>query len=122
MYRGIFGEEGPTRIALVATDQLGKTPDAIFGFVLARIVDGDCELENVFVAHENQHRGLGSLLVHSLAAAARTHNVTRVFLEVRESNHAARALYEKCGFAVTGRRPNYYADPVDDAVLYAVQL
>jgi ribosomal-protein-alanine N-acetyltransferase len=121
-YRGAFGEEGPRRIALVATDELGKTRAAILGFVLARIVDGDCELENIFVAPRSQHRGVGSELLRSLAAAARTHNATSVFLEVRESNRAARALYEKCGFAVTGRRPNYYADPIDDAVLYTLQL
>ena len=121
-YRDIFAQEGPKRIALVATDQVGKTHDAICGFVVARIISGDCELENIFVGSQNQHRGLGSLLLQSLAAAARIHNASRIFLEVRESNAAARALYEKCGFALTGRRPNYYTDPIENAVLYTLQL
>jgi ribosomal-protein-alanine N-acetyltransferase len=41
-----------------------------------------------------------------------------VFLEVRESNSAARTLYEKAGFEATGLRKSYYANPVEDAVLY----
>jgi ribosomal-protein-alanine N-acetyltransferase len=43
-------------------------------------------------------------------------------LEVRPSNHAALAFYRAQGFAVTGRRPRYYADPVEDAVLLALNL
>ena len=120
-YRDMFSQEGPKRIALVATRPLGKTSDVICGFILARLAGSDCELENIFVAHDSQHRGLGSQLVHSLAAAARNQNAGRIFLEVRKSN-PARALYEKCGFAITGHRPDYYTDPVEDAVLYTLQL
>jgi [ribosomal protein S18]-alanine N-acetyltransferase len=121
-YCDIFAQEGPKRIALVAKDQRGKSRDAICGFVVARLAGGDCEIENIFVAPPNQHGGLGSQLLQSLAAAARNHNATRIFLEVRESNDAARALYEKCGFALTGRRPNYYTDPVVVALLYTLPL
>lgn len=117
-YRDIFCQD-PKRIALVAEGQPGK---AICGFVLARLAGSDCELENIFVAPQNQRRGLGLQLLQSLAAAARAHNTTRIFLEARESNAAARALYEKFGFAITGRRPNYYGDPIDDAILYTLQL
>jgi ribosomal-protein-alanine N-acetyltransferase len=121
-YRSIFSHEGSKRIALVAVHEQRRTDNAICGFVLARVAGGDCELENIFVAREDQHRGLGSQLVQSLANAARNHKATRLFLEVRESNMAAHALYEKCGFAITGRRPAYYTDPTEDAVLYALQL
>jgi ribosomal-protein-alanine N-acetyltransferase len=41
-----------------------------------------------------------------------------VFLEVRESNAPARALYENAGFKQTGRRPSYYTSPLEDAILY----
>jgi ribosomal-protein-alanine N-acetyltransferase len=60
--------------------------------------------------------------VQSLATAARNHSASRIFLEVRESNAAARALYKKCGFAVTDRRAAYYAGPTEDALLYTLQL
>jgi ribosomal-protein-alanine N-acetyltransferase len=121
-YRGIFGEEGPKRIALVAVREHGQTRGLICGFVIARVAGGDCELENIFVAPQNQHRGLGSQLIRALVAAAGHHDATRIFLEVRGSNAAARALYKKCGFAIAGHRAAYYIDPVEDAVLYALQL
>jgi ribosomal-protein-alanine N-acetyltransferase len=121
-YRSVFDPGSPRRIALVAVHEHRQTHRAICGFVLARVVGGDCELENIFVAPQNQHGGLGSQLLQSLATAARSHNASRIFLEVRESNGAARALYEKSGFAITGRRPAYYTDPTEDAVLYALQL
>jgi ribosomal-protein-alanine N-acetyltransferase len=41
-----------------------------------------------------------------------------VFLEVRESNAAARTLYENAGFEQTGRRRSYYTSPLEDAILY----
>ena len=40
-----------------------------------------------------------------------------IFLEVRESNRGARVLYEKSGFAETGRRKGYYTNPPEDAIL-----
>ena len=45
-----------------------------------------------------------------------------MFLEVRESNIAARKLYEKAGFEPTGRRKSYYTDPLEDALLYRRSL
>ena len=74
------------------------------------------------VGRHSQSQGLGSTLVHELADVARNHNATRIFLEVRESNAAARGLYEKCGFTITGRRKSYYNHPAEDAVLYTLQL
>jgi len=118
-YRGIFCQQDPKRIALVAEGQPGK---AICGFALARLAARHCELENIYVGPQNQRRGLGLQLLQSLAAAARNQNATRIFLDVRESNVAARALYEKSGFAITGRRPKYYSNPVDNAILYTLQL
>src|SRR5579864_1956276 len=120
-YRSVFDPGSLRRIALVAVHKPSHTHHTLCGFVLARLAGGDCELENIFVSLKMQHRGLGSRLLQSLAAAARSQNATRIFLEVRESNAPARALYEKCGFALTGRRPNYYTDPTD-AVLYTLQL
>jgi len=121
-YRSVFDPGSPRRIALVAVHKPSHTYHTLCGFVLARLAGGDCELENIFVSPQKQHRGLGSRLVRSLASASRKHNAARILLEVRESNTAARALYEKCGFAITGRRPNYYTDPIEDAVLYTLQL
>lgn len=112
-YRGLFEEGVAERISLVAEDE-----GEIRGFLVARITGGECELENIVVAEDAQRRGMGSKLTCALAGPIRQRNVTRVFLEVRESNAAARALYEKCGFQINGRRKSYYSDPAEDAVLY----
>ena len=52
-------------------------------------------------------------LLRCLRGRART-----ILLEVRESNSAARKLYEKCGFVQSGRRQRYYKQPEEDAILY----
>jgi ribosomal-protein-alanine N-acetyltransferase len=94
----------------------------VCGFVIARLTSGECELENIAVSPSSQRKGAGTQLIQSLIATARERSVHRVHLEARESNSAARALYEECGFAITGRRPKYYSGPVEDAVLYSIHL
>jgi ribosomal-protein-alanine acetyltransferase len=116
-YHGLFDEGVADRISLVAEEE-----GLLRAFLIARIVGDECELENVVVAEASQRRGLGSTLIRALVDAGRDRNVARVFLEVRESNAAARALYEKCGFATSGRRASYYCDPKEDAVLYTLAL
>jgi [ribosomal protein S18]-alanine N-acetyltransferase len=120
-YRRVFDSEAPPRIALVAATKSGAK-EAIHGFVVARVAGDECELENILVAPKSQQRGIGSNLMRSLISVARQQNVRRIFLEVRESNSTARALYENCGFGITGRRSSYYTDPVEDAILYALEL
>ena len=112
-YAGLFADGQVNRISLIAEEE-----GSLRGFLIARIVGGECELENVVVAETSQRRGLGSTLIRALVNAARDRKVARIFLEVRESNAAARGLYEKYGFAISGRRASYYTDPREDAVLY----
>jgi ribosomal protein S18 acetylase RimI-like enzyme len=75
-------------------------------------------LENIVVAPAARRKGLGKKLLAALVAAAKETNSAAVFLEVRESNAAARTLYETEGFEPTGRRKFYYTNPGEDAVLY----
>ncbi len=113
-YRGVLQQKSPYPIAFVYEEA-----GALQGFLIARATDADCELENIVVGRRSQSRGIGSNLIRALIGAARTQKVERIFLEVRESNLGARALYEKCGFAITGRRKAYYTAPAEDAILYA---
>jgi [ribosomal protein S18]-alanine N-acetyltransferase len=53
---------------------------------------------------------------------ARAQRGSGIFLEVRESNQSARALYRKVGFKETGLRRSYYADPTEDAILCRLSL
>lgn len=65
-----------------------------------------------------RRKGLGRQLLDALLAAAHKTDSESVFLEVRESNAAARKFYNKAGFQQIGRRKSYYTDPPDDAILY----
>jgi [ribosomal protein S18]-alanine N-acetyltransferase len=116
-YRAIFEGGGAVRIFRVA-----EAGGLLQGFLLARVIADECELENIIVAEASQRRGFGSKLIRALVEAARDQNATRILLEVRESNASARALYEKCGFALTGRRKAYYTNPVEDAVGYTLKV
>ena len=119
-YREIFALEAPARIAILLEDE----SHAACGFVIARLTSGECELENIAVAPSSRRKGAGTQLIQSLIAATREKNAHSIHLEVRESNTAARAFYEKCGFVNTGRRPRYYSGPEEeeDAVLYSLHL
>ncbi|MGC8856235.1 MAG: ribosomal protein S18-alanine N-acetyltransferase [Anaerolineae bacterium] len=56
------------------------------------------------------------LLAHALGEARRE-GARRAFLEVRASNQAAQDLYRSLGFVEDGRRPKYYKDNGEDAIL-----
>jgi [ribosomal protein S18]-alanine N-acetyltransferase len=134
-YLDAFDCRGVKRLVLVAETPLSSASLAVIrdetirpdmgcvqGFVVARHVAPEWELENIVVAPAARCRGLGQRLLDALLAAARETNSSSVFLEVRESNAAARGFYEKVGFVQTGRRKSYYTDPAEDAVLYRYGL
>lgn len=115
-YQTIFS--GPqSRIALVIEDQ-----GAIQGFLIARIIDSEWEIENVAVAGPARRRGFGARLLGELLNTARSRGGTAIFLEVRESNSAARRLYQKWAFSENGRRAAYYRDPEEAAITYRFDL
>ena len=110
-YDGILAGE-PPRFALVIQD------DAVQGFLIAKQIGPEWELENIAVAACARRRGLASALLSHFLEVVKQQGGESVFLEVRASNAAARALYVKHGFAETGRRRHYYQHPDEDAALY----
>jgi ribosomal-protein-alanine N-acetyltransferase len=92
------------------------------GFLVAQVIDQEWELENIVVAAPDQRRGLGSQLLHEFLDLICREHAEAAFLEVRESNHAARRLYEKFAFKQTGRRPHYYTQPDEDALTYRLNF
>lgn len=114
-----------SRLALVAerhgTSQPDVPPDLV-GFLIARHLAPEWELENIVVAPEVRGQRIGTRLMEDLLARAEHTNSQLVFLEVRGSNTPARALYEKLGFHQTGRRKSYYSNPLEDAILYSKNL
>lgn len=120
-YQRFFVEGSSSRRRRVLVAVVEERP-AIVGFLVARQVSLEWELENVVVAAEERGKGIGTRLLAQLLSLARMSKSDTVFLEVRESNTAARQLYEKAGFAETGRRKAYYSNPMEDAVLYCKTL
>ena len=72
---------------------------------------------NVAVAENHRKKGIGSALIRTLVTYAKKNSFSFLTLEVRESNIAARSLYEHFGFIKVGERKSYYSDPVEKAVL-----
>ena len=112
-YEALFRAHSPERTALIIEDESG-----LQGFVIARVVGREWEIENIAVAGPARRRGLGTRLLGELLDQARGRGADAVFLEVRESNRAARALYEKWAFLESGRRRGYYQDQDEDAIVY----
>jgi ribosomal-protein-alanine N-acetyltransferase len=82
---------------------------------------GEAELLRVAVAPGERRRGLAAALLRAAERDLAAAGVTRLFLEVRAGNTAARRLYEHAGWQSCGRRPAYYADG-EDAELYVREL
>jgi ribosomal-protein-alanine N-acetyltransferase len=116
------GSPRKTRRAWVAEDG-----QALMGFAVATALSipeapAECELEFVLVAPHARRRGIGVALMETVLAWARDLGAKEIWLEVRKSNVPAVRLYERCGFAITGSRPGYYVDPVEDALLMRCQI
>lgn len=116
--RALDPEARPERLALVADDP----PAGILGFVVAVLIPPQAELETIGVARPVQRQGMGASLLNELLTILENRQITEVMLEVRESNHPARALYAAARFEETGRRPAYYSDPQEDAILLARRI
>ena len=99
-----------------------RTTSNLLGFLVARHTEPEWEVENIVVAEPVRRRGLGAQLLRDLITRARGASAQVLFLEVRESNHAARAFYRKWGFKETGRRKGYYNGPTEDAILCHLSL
>jgi ribosomal-protein-alanine N-acetyltransferase len=107
----------PKRIALVA-----EVEGAVAGFVVGLVVAAQAELESIAVDRAVQRRGIGAALLNALIREAVLAGAGEVLLEVRASNRRAAQLYSKAGFAEIGRRPGYYLDPTEDAVLMRLSI
>jgi ribosomal-protein-alanine acetyltransferase len=94
----------------------------VVGFAVAAMVVQEAELETIAVAAERQRRGVGGLLLRALVDELKAAQVSELRLEVRASNQVALGFYCQEGFEEAGRRPRYYADPEEDAVLMRLRL
>jgi ribosomal-protein-alanine N-acetyltransferase len=96
---------------------VAETGTQLVGYVVGRSVLDEAEILNLGVAPRARRHGVARALVGALLAAFASAGVRSAFLEVRESNFPARALYQSFDFGEVGRRPRYYRRPVEDAVI-----
>lgn len=114
--------------AMVAGYEMQLLVDAnhqLLGYFVAMSVLDEVHLLNITVNPAHQRQGWARVLLDALALWARQKNAQWIWLEVRESNERARAVYVKHGFAEVGLRKNYYPNPNgprENAVLMSLKL
>ena len=91
-----------------------------YGGIITLFNEGD--VANIAVDESYRGRGIGRAILSRLCDEARGRGVELLYLEVRESNTAARSLYDSFGFTVDGVRKNYYSRPTENAVLMTKKL
>lgn len=121
-----YAELQGTNRDLMLIARVAKAPiiehQRIAGYIVARESAGELHINNVAVRDQYRRRGIGSALLGRIMETARRLKVKVAFLEVRSGHDAARALYERTGFRAIARRPNYYSDPREDAVVMSLAL
>lgn len=94
----------------------------IIGYVGSQSVLDAADMMNLAVSPHYRRQGTGEALVKALADHLQQNNVIALLLEVRVSNTPAIALYQKLGFEQVGRRPGYYHNPREDALILRKEL
>jgi ribosomal-protein-alanine N-acetyltransferase len=112
MYLAELANEGVSFLFL-ARDPSGE----VVGFCACwRVVD-ELHINNLAVDPSHRRQGVGAALIARVLEESEQLPTTRVILEVRRSNAAARLLYERFGFSIAGVRRDYYTQPVEDALV-----
>ncbi len=101
----------------VATAEKDMGQTDLLGYIVTLTLPPECEILNIAVSPSFRRKGIAEKLLSYVTERASEKDCDTLMLEVRESNLAARTLYEKQGFYSVGRRKGYYTNPVEDAIL-----
>lgn len=122
-----FGEENAINTLMRELDNkisvyyVATEDGEIKGYIGIWNICGEADIINIAVKKENRKSGTGTLLIEEMKKYCRENKVSVLNLEVRESNHIARAFYEKCGFKKVGERKRYY-DGKETAILMSYDV
>lgn len=108
--RAMFSEKGYWNLT-------ARDDGLLVGYIGMKAVLDEADITNVAVDPDRGRQGIGKMLLRELLAKAGELGIRRIFLEVRVSNTAARALYEQAGFRTVDVRKNYYEKPKEDAYI-----
>ena len=112
MYEAELANVPVSRIFVIRTPRW-----PVAGYCAAWFLTPDVHINNLAIRPEGRRQRLATILLTRVLEAARLEGGERATLEVRRSNHPARALYEGLGFRVRGVRRDYYTEPVEDALI-----
>jgi ribosomal-protein-alanine N-acetyltransferase len=93
----------------------------IAAMIVSWIVVDELHIATFATHAEFRRQGIGARLLSEALSDARRLGARRAFLEVRAGNEAAQTMYKKFGFEITGRRPKYYRDNAEDAILMTLE-
>ena len=109
-------------VSRVGNDEEASSGQQVRAFIAARLVADELHINNVAVKHDYRRLGIAKKLLETVLDEAARRGARTAFLEVRAGNAPAQALYARCGFRVTGRRPGYYTQPVEDALVMSLAI
>jgi len=109
--------EDPNTIFYIAEDREG-----IKGYAILQLIAPEAEVINIAVTPSARQQGIGQALLEALLHEAKIQQIETIHLEVRESNQAAKALYNALGFQEIGLRKHYYNNPREHAILMSCQI
>ncbi len=118
--REIRGES--SRVVVLRAPFAAADSGDIAAYCVFRVIADEMELLSLAVRPQWRRQGLGRWLARRALTLAAEGGARNAFLEVRSGNAPARRLYASLGFAETRRRPAYYKNPVEDAVVLARAL
>lgn len=101
---------------------VAEVAGSLAGFSVTWFAADEAELGDLAVAPAFRRRGVGGVLLDRVLAECVARGTRALYLEVRESNAAARVLYERAGFETVGRRRGYYTTPREDACVMRLLL
>jgi ribosomal-protein-alanine N-acetyltransferase len=98
--------------------------ETIVGFIVARLIQYECEILNIGVTKSMRNNQVASKLMDALIGECNNKSIKHIFLEVRTSNIPASSLYKKFDFNEIGVRPNYYLTKkgYEDAIIMGRDL
>lgn len=102
----------------LAAEKAGR----LIGYLLAYAAADEAEIARIAIVKEFQRQGAGRALILGLETVCEANNISKLLLDVRESNEAARTFYTNMGFQEDGIRQRFYENPQEDDILMSREL
>lgn len=99
-----------------------KNNQLVIAYICFRLIANEIQLLKIATAPEWRRQGAATWLFNKCMNVARETGASKIFLEVRPSNNIAIIFYHKFGFKIIGKRPNYYTDSGEDALVMIINL